>query len=50
MGFNATLPDAGLLPETDVEGMKLFLSNIVTPKVKDSFFIQVSLQKLYMTA
>lgn len=43
MSFNSTLPD-GLLPETDVEGMKQFLSSLVTPKVHRSMFIQMSIE------
>lgn len=42
MGFNTTLP-TGLLPETDVEGMREFLSMLITPKVPKSMFTQVSL-------
>lgn len=41
MGFNETLP-AGRLPETDVEGMRQFLSMLFTPKPHNNFFAQVS--------
>lgn len=45
--WNATLPD-GLLPETDVQGMTQFLSTLITPKLHDSFFPQVSRDSRYV--
>lgn len=41
MWFNPTLPE-GLLPETDVEGMRQFLSRLFRPRLRKSLFIQVS--------
>lgn len=41
MGFNPELP-AGLLPETDVEGMKQFLAGLIVPKLHNYVYIQVS--------
>lgn len=40
MRFNATLPE-GLLPEGDVEGMRHFLSTLITPVVPQGMHYQV---------